>query len=111
MAVPAVGRKVRDASEAEKLLAAWSRSGVPMATWCAARGINWYSLSAFKGWPRRKPRPTATFLEVEVQAAPVRHVPASASRYRVVLGERIVEVDSDFEEQVLRRLVRAVEAC
>lgn len=99
---------MRDASEARQQLAAWTSSGEPMAAWCAARGINWYSLSAYKGWPGRR---ADRFVEVEVEPTSlVRRLP-SASRYRVVLGERAVEVDQDFDDDVLRRLVRVVEGC
>ena len=105
---PGVGRRVRDASEAQQLLAAWSASGEPMAEWCAARRINWYSLSAYKGWPGRR---GARFVEVDVEpTALVRRQP-TPSRYRVVLGDRAVEIDQDFDDDVLRRLVRVVEGC
>lgn len=105
---PGVGRKVRDAREAQLLLAAWSASGEPMAGWCAARGINWYSLSAYKGWPSRvRPR----FIEVEVEPTAIVRRQPPPNRYRVVLGERSVEVDQDFDDDVLRRLLRVVEGC
>lgn len=103
-----VGRKVVDASEAAELLAEWADSGEAMSTWCGRRGINWYSLSAFKGWPGRR---GADFVEVEVQPAPLVARPRAPSRYRVHLGCRVVEVDQDFDDEVLRRLVRVVEAC
>ena len=104
------GRKVRHGREAEELLKAWATSGEPMAAWCEARGINWYSLSAYKGWQGH------AFVEaiVESAAAPGRddnggHThPAS---YRLVLGGRILEVDPGFDERVLQRLVRAIETC
>lgn len=105
---PGVGRKVRDGNEARELLAAWSASDEPMADWCAARRINWYSLSAYKGWPGRR---GVRFVELEVEPTAVVHQRPAPSRYRVVLGERAVEVDQDFDDDVLRRLVRVVEGC
>ena len=102
---PAEGRKVRDAREARELLAAWSKSGVAISAWCEERGINWYSLSAYKGWPGRR---REVFVEVETAEA---EAPPSSSRYRVVLGARIVEVGDDFDDDVLGRLVRVIEAC
>lgn len=110
MAKPGAGRKVVDAREAAELLAEWEASGEPMSTWCGRRSINWYSLSAFKGWPERR---AATFVEIEV-APPTPSVvsrPRAPSRYRLHLGNRMVEVDQDFDDDVLRRLVRVVEAC
>lgn len=99
MPKPGVGRKVVDASEAAELLAEWADSGEAMSTWCGRRGINWYSLSAFKGWPGRR---SADFVEVEVEQPTAALVarPRVPSRYRVHL-----------DDEVLRRLVRVVEAC
>lgn len=110
MPKPGTGRKVVDANEAEELLAEWADSGEAMSTWCGRRGINWYSLSAFKGWPGRR---GADFIEVEVEQPTAALVARSRapSRYRVHLGGRVVEVDQDFDDEVLRRLVQVVEAC
>lgn len=102
MPQPGSGRKVRDAKEAHELLAAWSRSNMPMAAWCASRGISWYSLSAYKGWQRD------ALVEVETGlTAP----PAAAGRYVVIVGDRAVEVDAHFDDDVLRRLLRVVASC
>ncbi len=40
-------------SEADELLRDWEASGEAMSSWCARRGLSWYSLSAFKGWAVR----------------------------------------------------------
>jgi hypothetical protein len=110
----AQGRKVRHGREAAELLKAWSTSGEPMAAWCDARGINWYSLSAYKGWHGVG---GDGFVEAVVETAPApgrddNGGHAHPGSYRVVLGRgRILEVDSGFDEGVLQRLVRAIEAC
>ena len=108
---PAVGRKVEGTLEASTLLAEWSHSGEPMSSWCGRRGINWYSLCAFRGHASRRPRPQGF---VEVDMAPLT-LPASpeprSSRYRVVVGEHVVEVDTDFDDEVLGRLLRVVASC
>src|SRR5262245_45990645 len=105
----ATGRKVRDAAEARALLEAWATSGQPMAAWCKEQGINWYSLSAYKGWPGRKGE---DFVEVETTSR-VRPAQTAvpACRYRVVRGACVVEVDADFDDAVLLRLLRVVAAC
>ena len=66
------------------------------------------SLSAYKGWPGRR---GARFVEVEVERPAVVVQQQAPCRYRVVLGERVVEVDQDFDDDVLRRLLRVVEGC
>lgn len=101
------GRKVANACEASELLEAWSLSGERLSTWCSKRGINWYSLSAYRGWSGQR---RDGFVEVETTAL-VRRMPPSPSRYRVVLGDRAVEVGEDFDDEVLGRIVRVVEAC
>ena len=121
----ATGRKVEGESEAAALLEEWSASGEPISSWCKQRGISWYSLVGFKGWLHRDPkndrraRPVrwsgvgkggggTGFVEVEATASIPSRPPA---RYRVVLGERVVEVDGDFDDQVLGRLLRVVASC
>lgn len=141
MPAHAAGRKVRDADEAKQLLAAWSRSGVPMATWCKQRGVSWYSLAAFKGWPKRalvsgqapksqdlqdvaeashrNPDGRATYTEL-VEASPAFiEVDTTASvynndaqpLYRVRVGSYTVETSSSFDEDSLRRLLLLVASC
>jgi hypothetical protein len=110
-----VGRKVRGPGEAVELLKAWSASGEPMSTWCAARGVNWYSLSAYMGWQVRH-QPDAEghggdqLVEL-VATADVETVEASPATYRIALRDVVVEVDGDFEDEPLRRLLRVVASC
>lgn len=102
----AKGRLIRR-EEAEELLAVWACSGERMSDWCAARGLNWYSLNAFKG---RSSGPTheITFAEVVATSSATR---PSRAVYRVLVGELEVEVQEDFEDATLVRLVRAVARC
>jgi hypothetical protein len=88
------------------LLAEWERSGERMSSWCAARGLNWYSLSAYKGWRERASAPAMLHLaEVVVRQAP------QPATYRVLLGSAAIEVDDDFRADTLRRLVQVVASC
>jgi hypothetical protein len=105
-------RKVK-AEEAAGLLLEWEASGEPMSRWCARRGLNWYSLSAYKGWGARVSEdPEVTFAEVvvapkAVDAAAIR----APARYRVEVGVVTIEVGDDFRADTLQRLVHAVAAC
>lgn len=101
----AQGRLVQR-DEVEELLAAWERSGERMSDWCAARGLNWYSLNAFRGrWSAPRPAFAEVVTTTTVRAATV---PAA---YRVLVGELAIEVEDDFLEDTLVRLVRAVARC
>ncbi len=97
------GRKVR-ASEAEALLREWEASGEAMSSWCARRGLSWYSLSAFKGWAVRG---EVGFAEVVAQ----RPLVERGGRYRVEVGALVIEVGDDFRSETLQRVVRAVASC
>ncbi len=99
------GRKVRS-SEADELLREWEASGEAMSSWCARRGLSWYSLSAFKGWSVRG---EVGFAEVVEQRPlePITH----GGRYRVEVGALVIEVGDDFRSETLQRLVRAVATC
>jgi hypothetical protein len=102
----AKGRKVTGA-EAAELVREWQRSGERMSSWCAERGINWYSLSGYKGWQMTRRGRRLEFAEVVVaDAAGEAH-----ARYRVEIGDIVVEVDDHFRADTLRRLVQAVATC
>jgi hypothetical protein len=78
-----------------------------MSDWCAARGLNWYSLNAFKGrWSGLSDE--ISFAEV---VAPAVSVPRMPAVYRVLVGELAIEVEDDFVDDTLVRLVRAVARC
>ena len=100
-------RKVRP-EEAAGLLRQWEASGEAMSSWCARRGLSWYSLSAFKGWGVRAGGEVG-FVEVVAEGAVAQ--PRGNARYRVEIGAVTIEVDDDFRADTLQRLVRAVSAC
>lgn len=112
----AEGRKVR-AEEAAELLQQWERSGERMSKWCADRGLNWYSLSASKGWlctrwETEVTTPTEQMFAEVVVESPIESKAPSCGRYRVELGDSVVvELDDHFQEATLRRLLRVVATC
>lgn len=108
----ASGRKVR-AEEALELLERWEQSGERMSTWCAARGLNWYSLSAYKGWlfTRWDDEPGKDLVFAEVVVGDVEASATQGGRYRIELGAVVLEVDDAFRDDTLRRLLRVVSSC
>ena len=101
-----VRRKVRDENDAQKLLVDWERSGLDISAFCARVGVDGRSLNCWRvNLGRReetKTAPPLRFLEVVgTQAAP-------RAEYRIRVGELVVEVDDDFREDTLCRILRAV---
>ena len=108
-------RKIGDQHEAEALLTELVRSGQDLVSFCRARGLDGRSLGCWRtNLRRRRPAPApgfahpATLRLFEVAAAPSR--PPSAASYRIRVGDIVVEVGDDFQDDTLRRLI-AVAGC
>lgn len=107
------GRKVRDESEARRLLEAVTRSGLERAVWARQHGINARSLNAWRlvlakkdgqVRPRRESPSSLEFLEL-VPTPP-------AERRTVTLGVHVggvfIDVPADFDDEHLHRLLQVV---
>lgn len=105
------GRKITDEAEARRCLQAAAASGEGRAVWARRHGIDGRSLNAWRmnldrtgGATRR----TADLRLVELVASTARP-PGPGCRIRC--GSLVVEVDADFDDHVLARLLTAVAAC
>lgn len=108
-------RKIRDAADARACVAALKASGLTQAAWCRSAGVDGRSL---RGWTlklgrgaasaRKRARPARTARLVEL--IPVTPTVAGG-RYTVHVGLHRVEVDAQFEERTLRRLVQVLSSC
>ena len=104
-----VGRKLKGAGEARSALAAVEASGLPRAAWAHAHGIDARSLNAWRLTLARRDRARSeTPLRLVELVAPVR---VADARYRVCLGDVVIEVDDRFETETLRRLLSVVSGC
>jgi hypothetical protein len=98
------------------LVAAWGQSGLSQVEFCRQEGING---GTFAWWKRRleqragelskrrgrPPKTSGRFVEVRLTGT-------SSTTYEVVLGRgRSIRVASQFDPQVLSRLISAVESC
>ena len=106
-------RKIADAAEAEQLLEAWEASGLRMGAFCEARGLNYRSLNLWRTnlarWRRqaqRDPTPALNLVELVATQAPQEQV-----RYRLHVGGVILEVEDDFDENTVLRLLRVARQC
>ena len=118
-------RKITDADDAQRCLAAARRAGEGVGSWARANGVDGRSLNAWRmnlaggGGGRRRQAPAASTsragLVVRPRAALVELIPtarpAARARYVVVVGDVRVEVSDDFDAATLRRLVGALRAC
>ena len=100
-------RKIRDAHEARHCLHAAESSGLHRAEWARQHGIDGRSLNA---WRLNLARQEASEPPLRlVELLPSRA--ASSARYRLHVGDVSLEVDDDFHEDTLRRLLRVLTAC
>lgn len=100
-------RKVRDNADARELLREWQHSDLELSDFCEGRGVDGRSLNCWRinlGVRRRSSHGALRLVEV-VGTPPARH-----AAYRVILGDVVVQVDDDFRDDTLARLLRIVVA-
>jgi len=118
-------RKITDADDARRCLAAARRAGERVGSWAQANGVDGRSLNAWRmnlapgrGGPRRSKTamvPSSAARAARPRAALVELIPAprpaAAARYVVLVGDIRIEVGDGFDVTTLRRLVGALRAC
>jgi len=102
------GRMVRSQAEAFELLAEFEASGERISDWCAARSINWYSLNAYQSRRAIAGTRESEFVELTVATS---SVPAETARYQVRVCGVEIEVDDQFREDTLVRLLGVLATC
>jgi len=121
-------RKITSAEEAERLLEELRDSGEDPPTFCQRRGLDGRSLNCWRlnlerrlETGRRRATGAETLRIVEVGWPPAVSLPADGrgeataghgeGRYRVTLGDVVIEVGDGFREETLYRLLSVVRAC
>ena len=107
------GRKITDEADARACLKAAKSSGASRVAWARAHGVDGRSLHAWAmNLARRGASAASQPRLVELVPRPAAAVPRGvASRLVVHVGDLVVEVDGDFDEATLVRLVRTLRAC
>lgn len=119
------GRKIRDAEDAQACLkAARAARGVSQAQWAREQGIDGRSLEAWRRNMARRGKRRAGAGRgrvVELVAGPgtkksatgacMASEAAAGARYVVRRGALAVEVDGQFDDETLRRLLQVVVGC
>lgn len=101
-------RKVRNAADAARCLAAAESSGMERATWAHANGVSARSLNAWRLILAKRARRQATGLRlVELVAEPEPATPPIVVR----CGPFSIEVPGDFDDRTLGRVLTAVASC
>jgi hypothetical protein len=95
-------------------LSKWSESGLTQAEYCRRNKLSAAAFHWWKGQLRRKSKtqkaPSTSMQFVEVHGVPPARV-RSGETYEVVLSRgRAIRVDRDFDSDVLKRLIIAVES-
>lgn len=99
------------------LVAAWSQSGLSQAEFCRRRGVKVASLAWWKRQLRKPsselPKRRGRLTKASKQFVEVRWTgTSSAPTYEVVLARgRSIRVPSQFDPQILSRLIATVESC
>ena len=107
------GRKVRDESEARRLLEAVARSGLERAVWARQHGINARSLNAWRLVLARKDRGARQHEEepssVEfLELIPTVRDESPLTALAVRVGDVLIDVPADFDDEHLHRLLQVV---
>ena len=98
----------------QKHLSQWSKSGLTQAEYCRRNRLSAAAFHWWKGQLRRKSKakknPSTLMQFVEVHGVPPAHV-GHGETYEVVLSRsRAIRVSRDFDSDVLKRLIAAVES-
>jgi len=107
----ATRRKVRDEDDAWELLDDWEESGLELGDFCERRGLNTRSLNCWRlnlgelDNEVEAPAPALRLVEV------VGPRPARKAEYRLSVGDVVIEVDDDFRDDTLARLLRVAATC
>jgi hypothetical protein len=105
------GRKIRDAADARQSISAASSAGQSLGEWASEHGVDGRSLHSW--WlnlsGRRGQMPKASESLRLVELVPERA--AVNSRFTVRVGTVSVDVDANFDEAALRRLLAVVGSC
>lgn len=98
------GRKIADAADARRCLAACASSGGSRVEWARRHGVDARSLNMWRlNLGQREVRPRL----VELVPTATR----STAPFVVRLGELAVDVPADFDSDALRRLLAVVAPC
>lgn len=101
-------RKIRDATDAARCLAQVENSGLSLRDWAHDHGVDARSLNMWRvihDRPRRAPEPLRLVELLSVAAV------AAEAVYRIRFEGLVVELDGNFDEAAVTKLVRAVRAC
>ncbi len=104
-------RKIRDAADAERCISAARSEGRSLGEWARSRGIDGRSLHTWSlnlSRRGRDPGQEAAGLRL-VELVPASR--ATSSKFTVRVGPVVVEVEPNFDEVALRRLLAVVSAC
>lgn len=111
-------RKIQDENEARECIAKMKESGLTLAGWARSARIDGRSLHAWNvnlargnvGAPRRAPAARNVRRVKLVELLPMA-VSSRTARYIVQVGQLTLEVDAQFDEMTLRRLVAVLRSC
>ena len=98
-------RKINGEAEAAALLKEWRAESVDFDVFCKEQGVDGRSLQCWRmTFAKREPE-AMRLLELTLPRE------KAAASYRIHVGDYTVEVDDDFQDETLTRLLTAVGRC
>jgi transposase-like protein len=104
-------RKIRDERDARRCLAAAKEAGLTRAEWARQHGVDGRSLYAWARNLKRDDRKTGHRQKHKGLVELIPEARHARSRYVIRCGQLAVEVDEQFDEAILARLLRVIAAC
>lgn len=101
-------RKIWGERDARACVKAAKAAGLSLGAWARAHGVDGRSLHAWSVNLGLVPSSLAKPKLIELVPTPVSH---AGARYVVRVGDVALEVDDDFRDETLARIVRALRAC
>lgn len=112
-------RKIQDENDAKDCIERMKASGLTLTAWARAEGVDGRSLHAWNvnlarggaGIRRKKASPAKRGRQMRLVELVPMTVPSLSGRYLVRLAQLELEVDAQFDETTLRRLIGVLRSC
>jgi len=104
-------RKIEGARDASACVKAARVAGLSLGAWARRHGVDGRSLHAWSVNLTRSPSATDIVVKPRLIELVPTAAPRGPARYVVRVGDAMIEVGDDFQDETLARVVRVLRAC